>query len=63
MRSPCIGVCVYDHHLNHCKGCYRSLEEIDSWAKMTDTEKRKALKRCKERARKSRGENVHPANK
>lgn len=37
--SPCIAVCFVDPKLGHCVGCWRSLEEIGRWSKMSDEER------------------------
>ncbi|KAF0114156.1 MAG: hypothetical protein FD149_1930 [Rhodospirillaceae bacterium] len=41
--SPCIGVCVMDEETEWCKGCYRTLEEITTWRRLTLVEQRKVL--------------------
>ncbi len=38
--SPCIGVCKMDDKANWCVGCYRSLDEIASWSRLADDQKR-----------------------
>lgn len=40
--SPCIGVCRLDAN-NVCQGCYRSLEEIAQWTRMSVAERQKAI--------------------
>jgi predicted Fe-S protein YdhL (DUF1289 family) len=35
--SPCINVCSLDER-NLCRGCYRNLEEIVAWGRMTPEE-------------------------
>ena len=37
--SPCIKVCFVDPDAEICVGCYRSMEELGRWAKMTDAER------------------------
>lgn len=49
VRSPCTNRCYYDSRLEHCLGCYRSLQSIENWYKMSEEEKRAELKKCKER--------------
>jgi len=53
VRSPCISICLYDDKDEYCTGCFRDLEDVDSWWDMSDTEKREALKRCKKNSRKA----------
>jgi uncharacterized protein len=49
MRSPCVGVC--ELHGGHCRGCWRTLDEIAGWiqysphqrdAIISDLDRRKA---------------------
>lgn len=42
VKTPCVGVCYIDPKINLCLGCYRSLEEIAKWSKMSD-EKREEI--------------------
>ena len=56
VKSPCIGVCIYDAKDEYCTGCFRSLKDIQDWWEMSDSEKREALQRCKKnKARDRRG--------
>ena len=41
--SPCIKVCFVDPAGSVCVGCFRTLEELGRWTKMTDAE-REAVK-------------------
>jgi uncharacterized protein len=38
IESPCVNICRLDDH-GVCLGCFRSLEEIASWSRMTEREK------------------------
>ena len=38
--SPCISVCDMDEKSGYCKGCFRTLEEIEWWTIYTNDEKR-----------------------
>ena len=38
--SPCISVCDVDERSGYCKGCFRTLEEIECWTIYTNEEKR-----------------------
>jgi predicted Fe-S protein YdhL (DUF1289 family) len=31
MNTPCINVCEIDPKLKRCRGCWRTLEQIESW--------------------------------
>ena len=35
MRTPCIKVCIVDGESGLCMGCYRRLNEVAGWSKMT----------------------------
>ncbi|KPP80523.1 MAG: hypothetical protein HLUCCA04_12790 [Oceanicaulis sp. HLUCCA04] len=41
--SPCIKVCFVDPREEICVGCFRTMEELGRWAKMSDAE-REAVK-------------------
>jgi predicted Fe-S protein YdhL (DUF1289 family) len=38
IKSPCTGNCKVDS-TNSCTGCFRTLDEIRNWGKMSDTER------------------------
>ena len=37
--SPCIKICVIHPEERLCVGCYRSIEEIATWSRMTPEER------------------------
>jgi len=39
VNSPCVKVCVMDPQRGVCLGCCRTLDEIASWASMSDAER------------------------
>ena len=39
IRTPCVKVCVVDGESGLCLGCYRTLQEVASWARFTDAER------------------------
>lgn len=39
IESPCIGVCTMNAQTGFCLGCYRTLEEIQGWWDMSETDK------------------------
>jgi predicted Fe-S protein YdhL (DUF1289 family) len=41
-QSPCIQVCVLDEH-GYCQGCYRTIDEIAGWSRMSAAEQRAVL--------------------
>jgi uncharacterized protein len=38
--SPCNSVCRMNPRTGWCEGCFRTIEEIASWSRMEDDEKR-----------------------
>lgn len=48
--SPCISVCRMDVASGLCEGCFRTLDEIASWAMASDEEKRAVWRMLVERA-------------
>ena len=38
--SPCIKICVIHPEERLCVGCYRSIEEIATWSRLTPDERR-----------------------
>jgi len=40
-ENPCISVCKFPGGI--CEGCYRTLYEKNTWARMTDEEKRATI--------------------
>nr|WP_247875259.1 MULTISPECIES: DUF1289 domain-containing protein [Brucella/Ochrobactrum group] len=43
IESPCILVCVIDHHSGFCLGCARTLEEIATWSAMDNGARRTVM--------------------
>lgn len=39
MRSPCINICQIDPKSRLCLGCYRTMDEIATWSRLTDQER------------------------
>jgi predicted Fe-S protein YdhL (DUF1289 family) len=50
VESPCIKICVIHPEARLCTGCYRSLEEIGSWSRMTPEERRAVIEGLPDRA-------------
>ena len=40
LETPCIDICTIDDANGLCKGCYRTIDEIASWATMTAAQRR-----------------------
>jgi predicted Fe-S protein YdhL (DUF1289 family) len=47
--SPCIRICVLDGPTGWCRGCYRTIDEISHWERLTPVQKHALLARCAER--------------
>ncbi|MCG6144255.1 DUF1289 domain-containing protein [Leptospira bandrabouensis] len=39
LKSPCTKVCMMDPDSGLCAGCYRTIEEIGNWSRMTEEER------------------------
>lgn len=56
--SPCIDICVMHPDERICTGCYRTIDEITHWSKMTSEERAEITQNLATRAprlRKRRG--------
>ena len=56
--SPCIDICVMHPDERICTGCYRTIDEISRWSKMTGEERTRVTQDLASRAprlRKRRG--------
>ena len=49
--SPCIRVCRIDRENRLCEGCFRTLDEIAAWPRMSDAERIAVNERLAERRR------------
>jgi predicted Fe-S protein YdhL (DUF1289 family) len=45
VASPCIGVCELDAATSTCRGCKRTVAEIQAWPTSSDADKRRILQR------------------
>lgn len=46
--SPCIGKCgLNDQEI--CRGCFRHIDEIMQWKKMSEIQKQETISRCHDR--------------
>ncbi|MEP3047513.1 MAG: DUF1289 domain-containing protein [Roseibium sp.] len=43
MKSPCINICQIDQASRLCTGCWRSLDEIASWASYSNEQRQSVL--------------------
>ncbi|MCE9599351.1 MAG: DUF1289 domain-containing protein [Spirochaetia bacterium] len=49
IESPCIDVCIMDDYNGMCRGCLRTLEEIENWSRLSDPEKSQLIELIEER--------------
>ena len=49
VASPCINICRMNGQTGLCEGCFRSLDEIASWSRHGDSEKRRILEAAAQR--------------
>ena len=52
--SPCVNICIVHPHANICTGCFRTIDEISSWSKMSETERKGIIKELPNRSSKLR---------
>ena len=50
IESPCVKVCVIHPEERICAGCYRTIEEIGGWSRMTPEERRRIMGELPDRA-------------
>jgi len=43
IKTPCIKVCVVDGESGLCLGCYRKLNEVATWSRLSDAERESIL--------------------
>jgi len=44
MSSPCIDICEINSSNNRCKGCWRTVEQIEQWIEYTEEEQLRIMK-------------------
>ncbi|MCR8725672.1 DUF1289 domain-containing protein [Frigidibacter sp. ROC022] len=49
VESPCVRLCVLHPETRTCLGCFRTLDEIGRWSKMTPDERRAVMAELPER--------------
>ena len=49
IKTPCVKVCVVDGESGLCMGCYRRLNEVAGWAKLSDAERETIMGELKSR--------------
>ena len=55
IESPCVKICVLDAAAGICRGCGRTLSEIERWTKLTDAERRAIIDELPARLRAKQG--------
>jgi len=50
VESPCIKLCVVHPEARLCMGCYRSIEEITTWSRMSPEARRAVMAELPARA-------------
>jgi len=43
IKTPCIKVCVVDGESGLCLGCFRKLNEVATWGRLTEAERDRIL--------------------
>lgn len=43
VESPCVKICVVHPDERICTGCYRTIDEITRWSRMTPAERRAVI--------------------
>lgn len=43
IESPCVRICVVHPEARICTGCYRTIDEIGRWSRMTPDERREVM--------------------
>ena len=54
MYSPCKKICIHDPALEMCLGCGRTLQEIQDWMTLDETEQLRIMAELPERLREHR---------
>ena len=49
INSPCINICVIDAESGYCSGCFRTIDEISHWPKLTPQQKIELLRELEDR--------------
>ena len=53
--SPCNSICTIDATLGVCIGCYRTLDEIATWMRLSDDRKREIVRALPARRERAQG--------
>lgn len=58
IKTPCIKVCVVDGESGLCLGCYRALNEVAGWARLTAEERERIMEELPQRRSRIRPEKL-----
>ena len=61
--SPCLKICIYDHTLDYCTGCYRTIDEIKHWPYLSETNKKRVVNSLEQRKLNKSVNNLKSASK
>lgn len=50
VESPCVKLCVVHPEARICVGCYRSIDEISGWSRLTPEQRRSIMAELPNRA-------------
>ncbi|MDA7550262.1 DUF1289 domain-containing protein [Rhodobacteraceae bacterium] len=50
IASPCVKICVVHPEARICTGCYRSIDEIGTWSRMSPEERAAIMQELPDRA-------------
>jgi predicted Fe-S protein YdhL (DUF1289 family) len=55
IQTPCVKICSLDHAAGLCRGCGRTLAEIEQWTRLSDAERRTIIDQLPARLRARQG--------
>lgn len=58
IRTPCVQVCIVDGESGLCLGCYRTLAEVASWARLPEAERDRLMAELPSRSSRIRPEKL-----
>jgi hypothetical protein len=50
IESPCVKLCVIHPEARICAGCYRTIDEITAWSRLSSEDRRRIMTALPERA-------------
>ncbi|MBM3571455.1 MAG: DUF1289 domain-containing protein [Alphaproteobacteria bacterium] len=51
LPSPCISVCIIEARTSFCKGCWRTIQEVEAWGRLDNAARQAILAQLHERRR------------